>query len=179
MRCRLATEPWDCGALALYHLLHLTGRSPDLDRLRSVLGAPGPSGHSFRELRQAAARFGLSLDAVVLPKQRPAFQGPVLLFVKMGKEGHFLVVRPVGHTGHLVQVLNGERPPDVIDAERLFASPAWTGLALVPHRPNYIAIGAVGLGLACKAALACRFWTRHHGRFPRDERGEAADSGGG
>ena len=150
----------------LYHLLHLTGRSADLNELRSMMGGPGAEGHSFRELRQAARHFGLPLDAVVLPKRLSAIQGPVLLFLKTGREGHYLVVRPVGHTGHLVQVLDGARPPDVIDAEQLFDSLSWTGLALVPHQSNYLAMTAAGLGLACMAAFVARLKTRAHGKPP-------------
>ena len=168
-------DSWDCGAVALYHLLHLTGRSADLNELRSVTRTPGAEGHSFRELRQAARHFGLPLVAVVLPKRRSAIQGPVLLFVKMGREGHYLVVRPVGHTGHLVQVLDGARPPDVIDVERLFDSPSWTGLALVPRGSNHLAMAAGGLGLACLAAFVSRLWMRAHGKPPIEEQRRETD----
>jgi hypothetical protein len=171
-------DSWDCGTVALYHLLHLSGRFADLDELRSVMGAPGAEGHSFRELRQAAGHFGLPLDAIVLPKQRSAIQGSVLLFVKLGREGHFLVVRPVGHTGHLIQVLDGDRPPTVIDAERLFDSPSWTGLALVPRRSYHLVIAAVGTAFACMAALALRLWTRTHGQSSFGEQQRATDSRG-
>ena len=59
-------DPWGCGTVALDHPLRLEGRLVELDRLRAVLGASGPEGHSFRELRRAGRRFGLALDAVVL-----------------------------------------------------------------------------------------------------------------
>jgi hypothetical protein len=153
-------DSWDCGTVSLYHLLCLTGRSVDLSRLRSALGTAGAEGHSFRQLREAAGHFGLPVDAIVIPKQRSAIQGPVLLFAKLGRDGHFYVVRPVGHTGHLVQVLDGDRPPAVIDAERLFNSPAWTGLALVPHRPNYLAISAICVAFACMVAIGFRVKAR-------------------
>ncbi len=153
-------DPWDCGTVSLYHLLRLTGHSLDIDGLQVVLGTPGAEGHSFHQLREAAGHFGLSVDAVVLPKRRSAIQGPVLLFAKLGQEGHFFVVRPVGHTGRLVQLLEGDRPPSVVDAERLFNSRAWTGLALVPHQPNYLALGAAGLAVGCMAVFVSRLWER-------------------
>jgi Peptidase C39 family len=168
----------DCGTTALYHLFHLAGRTTDLDQLRSAIGPVGADGHSFRQLRDAAGRFGLAVDAVALPKRRSAIRGPVLLFAKLGREGHFFVVRPVGHTGRLVQVLDGEHPPAVIDAERLFNSPAWTGLALVPRRSNHLALAAAGLALACTAAFAVRLWTRAHGNPPIDAQRRATDSSG-
>jgi hypothetical protein len=158
------TEPWDCGTFALYHLLKLESRPTDLVRLRSVLPAPGAAGHSLRYLRDAARRFGLPLDAVVLPKRRSAIKGPILMFVKRDREGHFIVVRPVGHTGHLVQVLDGERLPIVIDADRPFASPSWTGLALVPRRTNYLAVAAGWLSAVCMGAYVLRRRRRKPGQ---------------
>ncbi len=148
------TETGDCGTVSLRHLLNLEGRPAALNQLTAVLGIPGADGFSFRELREAARRFGLMLDAVVLPKQRSAIKRPAILFIKREREGHFLVVRPVGHTGHLVQVLDGERLPFVIDADQLFASPSWTGLALIPHRRNYLFLTAVSLSSSCFVAFA-------------------------
>ncbi len=132
----------DCGNSALYHLLRLEGRAVELNQLQTVLPSPGPDGHSFRELRDAAQRFGLRVDAVVLPRHPPAIFGPTLVFFKNGLEGHFVVARPVGHTGLLVQILDGEQAPSVVDAERLLGLPSWTGLALIPHRTNYLALYA-------------------------------------
>jgi uncharacterized iron-regulated membrane protein len=155
---------WDCGTFALYHLLRLEGRPAELNRLRATLGASSPEGHSFRELREAAARFRSAVDAVVLPKQRSAIRGPTLIFLKDGSEGHFVVVRPVGHTGHLIQLLDGEKTPDVLDAERLFASRYWTGLALVPHRTNYFGLSTAGISGCCMIAFGFRTWKRRRRR---------------
>jgi ABC-type bacteriocin/lantibiotic exporter with double-glycine peptidase domain len=157
---RRKAEPSDCGSLALYHLLRLEGRPIDLDRLAAALPAPGSEGLSFLDLRDAAGHLGLTLDAVVLTKQRSAIRTPVLLFIKGDREGHFLVVRPVGHTGNLVQIIDGERTPIVIDAARLFASTGWTGLALIPRRHNYFIITALGISLACFIVIALRVWVR-------------------
>ncbi len=150
----------DCGARALYQLLHLEGRATDLARLESTLGGPTTEGHSFRDLREVAARFGLELDAVALPKLRSAIRGPALVFLKGDRRGHFVVVRPVGHTGRLLQVLDGERTPLVTDAEWLFASPSWSGLALVPHRSGRLLLASVSVSAACLVALAVRFLGR-------------------
>ena len=157
-------DHWDCGTLSLYHLLRLEGRPVELNRLQAVLGAPGPGGHSFRELRDAAGRFGLAVDAVVLPKQGSAISGPTLVFLKNEDVGHFVVVRPVGHTGLLVQTLDGEQTPAVGDAQRLFASPYWTGLALVPRRTNYLALTAAGVSASCMIAIGYRTWKRRSQR---------------
>ena len=86
------------------------------------------------------------------------------MFLKSGPEGHFIVVRPVGHTGRLVQVLDGELNPNVGDAEWLFASPSWTGLALVPHRTNYLALAAAGVSACCMTAFGVLTWNRRRQR---------------
>ncbi len=149
-------EPWDCGARALYHLLRLEGRSTELDRLLGILGPSTSPGRSFLSLRHAARECGLNLEAVALPKTPPSLSGPALAFIKGESEGHFLVVRPVGHTGRLVQVLDGDREPVVLDAESLFASPAWTGLALVPRRTNWAVVISVSVFLLSAIGLTVR-----------------------
>ena len=54
------------------------------------------------------------------------------------KRGHYVLVRPVGHTGKLVQVLNGVEPTRIMDKEVLFASSEWTGLVLAPRRTGWV-----------------------------------------
>jgi ABC-type bacteriocin/lantibiotic exporter with double-glycine peptidase domain len=146
----------DCGAFALYHLLKIEGRATNLQQINSALGVPGVRGHSFRDLRAAAHRFGLSLDALVVAKEPSAMRAPALFFLRSGDDGHFVVVRPVGHTGRMVQVLDGDRAPVVVDAVWLFAWPSWTGLALVPRRANDLAVLAACVSLLSAIALACR-----------------------
>ena len=157
-------EPWDCGAKSLYHLLRLEGRPTELDRLLGILGPSSSTGRSFLSLRKAARECGLNLEAVALPKTPPSLNGPALAFIKGESEGHFLVVRPVGHTGRLVQVIDGDREPVVLDAESLFASPSWTGLALVPRRTNWAALLAGSVFLSSTIALAARLTARWAGR---------------
>ena len=154
---RSESEAGTAAPTALYHLIHLEGLSGRLDQVRSALETPATVGHSFRELRQAAGRLGLSLDAIAIPKSLPAIDRPALAFVKSGPEGHFLVIRPVGHTGRLIQVLDGERPPVVLDADRLFASPSWTGLALVPRRPNDFRRAMLFCSVGCMTLALLRY----------------------
>lgn len=128
---------YDCGAKSLSILLRLEGRPTDLSRLEDGLPAPTPRGYSMRELREAARACGLRLLGVRLPRGDRAPDRPAIVFLKRGPHGHYVVIRPVGHTGKLVQVLDPNREPEVMDASRLYASPEWTGLALVPRRPNW------------------------------------------
>jgi hypothetical protein len=69
--------------------------------------------------------------------------------------GHFIVIRPVGHSGTLVQILDPNRAPYVIEADQLHTLPGWTGIALVPDRPNWpLRIAAISTLLAGLALLA-------------------------
>ncbi len=65
-----------------------------------------------------------------------AIDRPMLVFLNRGEHGHFLVLRPVGTTGKLVQVVDSVNPPAVIDKTALFAAKSWTGLALIPDEPR-------------------------------------------
>ena len=143
-------DPWNCATISLYNILSLEGHRVSLAQLRGELGPPGEGGHSMRQIRDVAKRHGLVLDARVLPKQAAAIDRPILLFVRKGEEGHFTVVRPVGHTGKLIQSLDRDGPT-VFDADVLLNSPSWTGVALVPRRlqlPGVVLLGVVLLGLA-------------------------------
>lgn len=138
----------DCGTQALYVLLRLEGRSVEPARLGAILPPPRPDGHSMKELRDAARVVRLDLAGVRIRRSDRAPDRPILALVHDGPHGHFIVVRPIGHTGRLVQVIDGIRPPRVVNAAVLYASPGWTGLALIPHRPIGLAriIGLLGAG---------------------------------
>lgn len=140
----------DCGVIALFNLLTLAGRTVSLDEVVAALPAPNPRGYSLEELRAASARLGLEVEGVRLRSRATPPDRPMLAYVNASEHGHFLVVRPVGHTGKLIQVLDGLRPPDVLDGPLLFRSPGWTGLGLVPSRPEW----AARLGVIAAAALA-------------------------
>ena len=144
--------PLDCGMVALFHLLRLEGFSVELPRVESRLPASPRGGNSMKDLRLAARAFGMELTGVAMPKDGRAIDRPIIMFLKRGPHGHFLVVRPVGHTGKLVQVIDSVAPPAVIDKAELSASPEWTGLALVPDRPNVLVWAAGGVVVLCAAA---------------------------
>ncbi len=137
---------YDCGTIALHTLLALEGRSIRIETLRTRLPAPGPQGRSMAELRDAARACGLSLMGVKLARTDRAPDRPALVFLNRDEHGHFLVVRPVGHSGKLIQIIDSTGDPMVMDATDLYASPRWTGLALLPVRPNWpLRIAIAGL----------------------------------
>jgi hypothetical protein len=127
---------YDCGTIALHTLLVIEGRSLGVDELRARMPPLALRGRSIAELRDAARATGLQLVGVSLAKGTRAPDRPALVFFRRGEHGHFAVIRPVGHSGKLIQVIDIAEAPTVMDASDLYASPEWTGLALIPRRPN-------------------------------------------
>lgn len=148
--------PYNCGFMALSTLSRLEGSPIEPDQLRSHLPAPKPAGYSMKELRDAARACGLGLSGVRLSTGDRSPNRPVLFFLKRRSHGHFVVVRPVGSSGKMVQVIDSAADPEVMDAAVLYASPEWTGLALVPVRPNWPLRIASGLGLGTVAIVLVR-----------------------
>jgi hypothetical protein len=138
---------YDCGTLAVYNLLRLEGREVTLTTIERHLGRPARRGYSLKELRRSASACGLELEGVLLPKSGKAPSRAALVYLDRQPDGHFLLIRPVGLTGKLVQVFDSNEAPYVLDAALLHASPEWTGLALVPRERTYLgnAIGFLAI----------------------------------
>ncbi len=124
-------EAPDCAVNALYVLLQLHGRHADLAGVEAALPARGGADRSMADVRDAAGSFGLRLDGRSLRGRGAAIDRPTIALVNKSGRGHFLVLRPIGETGTLLQVLDPPLAPRVIDRERLLASGAWTGRVLV------------------------------------------------
>lgn len=138
-------QQYDCGTLALHILLQLEGRSAELRRIEGVLPACSSDGYSMKELREAAASCGLSLSGIELSGRERLLDRAALAFMNYDTHGHYVVIRPVGHTKQLVQIIDPSGAPEVVDMARLQSSRGWTGLALVPRRQkwNYVVSAAV------------------------------------
>jgi len=155
----------DCGVNSLFLLLSLEGHPSTLNSLDAALPARHPDGYSMAELAAASRALGLSLDGIQLAKGGPPLDGPVIVFIKDTKLGHFALLRPVGTTGTMVQVLDAPSAPQIVDMARLVAMKSWTGRALIPRTPWYrryaptLLAAAVGLGLI-------GWWTRQRFRRP-------------
>ena len=148
------TRPYDCGVQSVYILLRLEGHAANLNRIERHLPPPQASGYSMSELREAAGACGLSLAGVRLEKQEQAIDRPMVAYFKREGHGHFMVLRPVGHTGKLVQVIDPGETPDVLDKVDLFSSPEWTGFALVPFRTNWASSSLFSFLLITVLAIA-------------------------
>lgn len=123
----------DCGPIALATLLHLEDVPVRVEELAGRMGSDG-IGHSLAQLRDEASRLGVPLTGVRLSGDPRDLDRPALIHLNRGQHGHFLVVRPVGHSGTLVQVFDAQGSPVVIDGDALYRSREWTGMALIPAR---------------------------------------------
>ncbi len=120
----------DCGPSALYTLSRLIGRPLGLEEIRSHLPSARRGNFSMEELNQSALACGLRLQGVLLAKgEGQAIDRPMLVFLNRGEHGHFIVIRPIGTTGKLVQVIDPASSPAIIDKPTLLAAKSWTGLA--------------------------------------------------
>ncbi len=158
----------DCGTLAVAALLHVEGRQADLARVAAGLPTPRPAeGYSLGELRDASRRSGLDLRGVRFLDRDRRPDRPALVHLRRGDHGHYVVIRPVGHTARLVQILDPPREPRVIDYATLSRSPEWTGFGLIPSRPPWAARAGIAVALtAGGAALAWRRGARHSRLHP-------------
>ena len=150
----------DCGTIALYGYLRSEGVTLSLADLTARLPVPRKSGHSLLELLQVARDLGVNARGVRWTDVGPRPDRPFLAYLRSERHGHFFVVRPVGHTGTLVQILDPNQPPDVIDSVAMTSDPRWTGIGLyvqprlVPW--SSMAFGAVGVGAIVAAVIEGR-----------------------
>lgn len=137
-RKEVSSETMECGKLALYQLFKIENQQVSWEAVVSQLGEPPKDGHSMKELCDAARGLGLELAGVKWEMTKVPLDRPAIFFVKRRGSGHFFVVRPVGLSRKMVQILDGVRSPEVMDVADLEAIPGWTGLALLPTRTNWI-----------------------------------------
>lgn len=152
---------YDCGAIALHALLAIEGLPTPIGVVQSRLPRRTREGYSMTELREGAQALGLRLTGVRLPQSKFAPDRPALVFLRQAGHGHFLVIRPVGHSSRMVQIIDVRNDPVVADAVDLYTSPQWTGLALVPTRSTWalrLAASLVGGGCSvCALYVVTRF----------------------
>jgi hypothetical protein len=143
----------DCGVNALFVLLNLEGHPSSVDQLLSALPAPQPAGYSMAELAAAARSRGLPLDGVRLAKGDPSPVRPVIAFLNDPRGGHFAVLRPVGTTRTMVQVIDPPSAPWIADLDRVVGSKNWTGKILTPRAPWIRRAAPAALSLTAASLL--------------------------
>lgn len=155
----------DCGARALFQLTELTGKSANLEAIEKALPTHNTPGHSMADLRSAAWSQGVRLRGVRFVQGGGPLDRPAIAFLALANEGHFVVLRPVGVTGTMVQVLDPPFAPRVVDYADLLASRQWTGRILVPQSAfeRFVEIAwfpLIGLGFAVGLALLANRFRR-------------------
>jgi Peptidase C39 family len=141
----------DCGSNALFVLLRLEGHPVNLEHVESALPVRHPDGYSMGDLAAAAGRLGVGLEGVLFAKGDTALKHSAIAFLKDAKGGHFAVLRPVGNTCTMVQVIDPPHVPWIADYDRVLSSSMWTGKILVPRDPwivrNAVALVTCSIGL--------------------------------
>jgi hypothetical protein len=140
----------DCGAHALYLLLRLRGHGVGMERVLDALPNRHPDGYSMAELTQAAGALGVPLEGRRIRPGDFPLDRPVIAYLENRQRSHYVVLRPVGRTGTMVQLLDPPFDPRVLDYDQLRKFPEWTGKALVPLT---FAESAVPLALVLLLAL--------------------------
>jgi ABC-type bacteriocin/lantibiotic exporter with double-glycine peptidase domain len=153
-----------CGPIALYLLARMEGRAADLAHVQSrvVIGTDGSS--TLDHLRQAADSLGLQSEAVLLKRTDWPLDRPAILHLDRGSSGHFVVIRPVGHTGKLVQVIDAPDQVEVMDFDQLASDPSWTGAALVPTHKAIAPWRRILLALTLAAGPVALWYVLKHRR---------------
>jgi hypothetical protein len=126
-----AKDSPDCGLNALFLLLKLEQHPVSLGRIGSMLPQRQTDGYSMTELATASAKLGLELEGVRFAQGDRPLDGAAIAFFRNGQNGHFAVLRPVGTTGTMVQVIDPPRAPWIADYERVVSGTTWTGRILV------------------------------------------------
>lgn len=128
--------------------------------LKAILPARHRLGYSMEDLLNAGARLGLPLEPLRLPPGARAPDRPMIVYLKDIPTGHFAVIRPVGITGKMIQVLDPPHAPRITDFSAYSSTLAWTGRALAPRRfawsPWLLGVSVAGLSLGAAVGLRSR-----------------------
>jgi ABC-type bacteriocin/lantibiotic exporter with double-glycine peptidase domain len=133
LRAEETFRPSDCGLKSLWLVLRLSHRPANLGRIERALPARSQAGYSLAELAQASRACGLRVRGMRFGAGDVPLDRPAIAYLRGPTEGHFVVLRPVGVTGTMVQLIDPPDDPRIIDYEELLSRPDWTGRILVPQ----------------------------------------------
>jgi hypothetical protein len=138
-----------------------------LEEVEAALGEGANRPVSMKELQVASQKLGFRLKGVALEPERHRLDAAALCYLRGNTPGHFIVIHPRSDSEDLIQVLDPNLAPYVMERSELVKLPGWTGLALVPERlvgwwrvaGVALLVGGVGLmvvaWLRSKGYLAC------------------------
>lgn len=124
---------FDCGSNALFLLLHYKGMNQNIHQVLAALPARNKRGFSMAEISNASAKLGLPLSGELISASQMPPNMPVIAYFRKSENGHFAVLRPVGTTGTMVQLIDPPFAPQIVDYKQLSQSPQWNGKLLVPR----------------------------------------------
>jgi ABC-type bacteriocin/lantibiotic exporter with double-glycine peptidase domain len=137
-----STGGLECGLDALILYSRLIGYPQDRALVRSSLGPVVPGrGYSMLQLQEAGRGLGIPLRGVRLNPEASNLQTPIIILCRLGEHFHYRVLRPIGHSGRVVQILDPSyETPFVLDYETVRRSAEWTGYALIPssHSASWV-----------------------------------------
>jgi len=131
------------------------------------------------EISDAADKLGFPLTGIATTRGELTPEKTVIAFFRDSQEGHFAVIRPMGNTRTLVQLIDPPYASRTIDYKQLIDSNSWTGRLLVPRDPwwsrfqNSTSIGLVA-GLIAVAGFLVPWAVRRSPRHPNESRRIAA-----
>ncbi len=157
------TTKLDCGDNALFIVLHLEGHPVTLDRLLAALPPRHPDGYSMAELAAVGRSLGLGLEGVRFAKGDKALDRAAIAFIQDARGGHYAVLRPLGTSGTMVQVIDPPQVPWITDYDQVLESRPWTGRLLLPRDPWHVRY-AFPLILATLSILLISLSIGRHGR---------------
>lgn len=117
-----------CGFASLYVLQHWMGGALNLEQLRAADHGP----ISMLELITVAGQSGIVLHGVKLSAGDFPLREPHILHFSRGPVGHFMVARPVGQTGRLIQLFDPPSNYLFVYQDDLLNDPTFSGYALRP-----------------------------------------------
>ncbi len=141
-----------CGPVSLYLFLRLNGLKVSYDDVVAGFGSHHKIGATLADMKQAAGNCGLAVECVRV-RALPDVRRSIIAYLNPGDRtnaGHYIVVRPIGETGTMVQVISPPSMPRARDRSDLCADPAWTGIVIVPanrtSRVPSVLVGVIAVG---------------------------------
>lgn len=149
-----------CGVVAIYNLLRVEGLPADIRQVVSFLPPEAASGDSLYDLRAAARKLGLRVEGISLADPAMAARFPLIAHLKSGVHGHFVVIRPVGHSGELIQIMDGLGPPMVVDAKSFARETGWTDIGIARVRGAWLQVILLFIVFCSLAILGANYRRR-------------------
>jgi hypothetical protein len=135
-RARTETDRVTCAVEALYLYLQTVSREVPLRKLASEFSPPNRGGHSMYEIARVARRHGVGLTGIALKGRSRTLREPMIAYLKRSDHSHFVVLRPIGTSGELVQVLDPSGGIRSVDYDAFQKIAGWTGMVLVRTKPS-------------------------------------------